>query len=126
MKDNQKERLGRWYLSNYLVLHVGYVFSASLFTIIFSAEVCLLDVRFNAHAASGIYVRGAHHTCDLSLGFSHSFFKYLLRTNWVLGPILSTSVRQRDENPYPLGTYILVGKENNNTRNPFYSTFGSN
>lgn len=112
MKDNQKERLDHWSLSNYLILHVGYIFSASLFTIIFSAKECLLDVRFNAHVASGIYVRGAHYTCGLSLGFIHSFFKYLLRTNWVLGPILSTSVRI-DENPYPLGTCILVGKDNN-------------
>lgn len=47
VKDNQQERLGHYYLSNYLVLHVGYVSFASLFTIIFSAKVYLLDVRFN-------------------------------------------------------------------------------
>lgn len=91
-KDNWKKRLGQHYLSNYLVLPVGHIFFASLFTASFSSRVCLLDVRLGGNVANRIYVRVAHHTCGLSLGFSHSFFKYLLRSNWVLGPILSISV----------------------------------
>lgn len=48
--------------------------------------------------------------CARIHSFIHSFFNYLLRTNWVLGPVLSTTVSQRIENSFSLRTWFQSGK----------------
>lgn len=87
VKGNQNEKIYHQHLSNHRVFPVAYMLFATLFTIIFLAVVCLLDVRFNGNATNGIYAR-THHTHripQLGLGF-----------------ILSTSMKQKHKKLYYL------------------------